>query len=724
MSGILVSTQTAGGVRATLPVHDRGWRWWAAAGASLMLGWAPVGQPPTAHALPVLPAAGVADPGWTAFVDTNGDTAGNATDPKALTLTSPTGAGTLRRFEDGSEITGVQVAASTTGTVTKSGSGANTAVGTEAHSEFESRVDLTGLLAMEPGSSTSLLFSGLDPDGSYTLVATANRDRPGWADQYTTTFGLEGAVTFSPGSSVGTQASADGAEATFSTGFNTVNGYVARWTGIDPGADGQITLTSGFGESLDATSFGASAVLLQLESDTVAPVITLRGEPVVDVPFGAPFTDQGATASDDKDGVVAVVVGGDTVDTLVPGAYVIVYNASDAAGNAAVPVTRTVNVQPAAVLTQTPVPTITGTTKVGRTLTANPGTWAPAPVDLAFQWLRDGAVIEGATGPAHLLAPEDVASRIAVTVTGSKVGYGSVAKTSVATGEVVEASLSLTAKPTLVGTRRVGETLSANAGAWGPGAVEFTYRWYRNTGRIKGAAAQSYLLVAADKGKRIRVKVTGSRDGYLPVTRTSSRTGKIVVGVLTPKPTPTIGGTAAVGQVLAVDTGTWGPAPVKLAIRWLRSGDAIKGATAATYRLTAADRGKRIAVRVTGSKSGFKAISRTSTATAKVVAGTLDPTPVPTIQADGTPVGIPVVGQKLKAIAGTWGPGSVTLAYRWYRTDCASPALDGPYATGSSYALPASAVGRCIVLTVTGTKPGYAKVVEPSVPTAQVVPQP
>ena len=37
-----------------------------------------------------------------------------------------------------------------------------------------------------------------------------------------------------------------------------------------------------------------------------------------------------------------------------------------------------------------PTPTITGTASVGATLTATPGTWAPAPVALAYQWKSNG----------------------------------------------------------------------------------------------------------------------------------------------------------------------------------------------------------------------------------------------------------------------------------------------------------------------------------------------
>ncbi len=80
--------------------------------------------------------------------------------------------------------------------------------------------------------------------------------------------------------------------------------------------------------------------------DQDAPLITLLGDATINVTLGDAFTDPGATALDEVDGDLTsnIVVGGDTVDTNTEGTYVITYNVSDAQGNAADQVERTVNV--------------------------------------------------------------------------------------------------------------------------------------------------------------------------------------------------------------------------------------------------------------------------------------------------------------------------------------------------------------------------------------------
>jgi len=80
--------------------------------------------------------------------------------------------------------------------------------------------------------------------------------------------------------------------------------------------------------------------------DTIAPVITLTGEPEISFVEGATYVDAGATASDSLDGDISanIVTAGDTVDVTTPGTYIITYNVTDNAQNLATQVTRTVTV--------------------------------------------------------------------------------------------------------------------------------------------------------------------------------------------------------------------------------------------------------------------------------------------------------------------------------------------------------------------------------------------
>lgn len=86
------------------------------------------------------------------------------------------------------------------------------------------------------------------------------------------------------------------------------------------------------------------------------PVVALIGPVVKSVECHAgTYTEEGATASDECDGVLDVVTGGDDVDSNSPGTYVVTYAATDADGNVT-QVARTVNV----VDTQPPLVTLNG----------------------------------------------------------------------------------------------------------------------------------------------------------------------------------------------------------------------------------------------------------------------------------------------------------------------------------------------------------------------------
>ncbi|PPF82421.1 hypothetical protein C5B96_08970 [Subtercola sp. Z020] len=174
----------------------------------------------------------------------------------------------------------------------------------------------------------------------------------------------------------------------------------------------------------------------------------------------------------------------------------------------------------------TATPTITGTARVGQTLTANPGAWAPAPVTLRYQWLAGGVAISGATAATYVPASADTGKTIKVRVTGSKTGFASTYVTSAASA-VVQGVLS-TAVPTITGTAKVGQVVTANPGTWGPAPVTFTYQWYRDGAAITGSTAATRTVHANDVGKKLTVRVTGAKSGYASTSTTSAPTATVV----------------------------------------------------------------------------------------------------------------------------------------------------------------------------------------------------
>lgn len=102
------------------------------------------------------------------------------------------------------------------------------------------------------------------------------------------------------------------------------------------------------------------------------PTLTLNGDSRMSVEVGTPFTDPGVTAVDEAgiDLSAAVVVSGDTVNTSKLGTYTLNYDVTDAWGNKAKTVTRTVVVREKD--TQPPVITLKGAATIR---ISQGGTW-------------------------------------------------------------------------------------------------------------------------------------------------------------------------------------------------------------------------------------------------------------------------------------------------------------------------------------------------------------
>lgn len=77
----------------------------------------------------------------------------------------------------------------------------------------------------------------------------------------------------------------------------------------------------------------AGVFSITTRQDDVPPVITLNGSSAITLALGQAWVEPGATANDNVNGTVAVVITG-SVNTAVAGAYTLTYTATDAAGNA------------------------------------------------------------------------------------------------------------------------------------------------------------------------------------------------------------------------------------------------------------------------------------------------------------------------------------------------------------------------------------------------------
>ncbi|MBN9611949.1 MAG: hypothetical protein J0H64_00505, partial [Actinobacteria bacterium] len=84
-----------------------------------------------------------------------------------------------------------------------------------------------------------------------------------------------------------------------------------------------------------------------------------------------------------------------------------------------------------------------------------------------------------------------------------------------------------TATPKISGTAKVGKKLTAKRGSWSGAPTSYSYQWYRGSKKIAKATKSSYRLKSADRGKKIRVKITAKRAGSASRTVYSKYTAKV-----------------------------------------------------------------------------------------------------------------------------------------------------------------------------------------------------
>ena len=128
---------------------------------------------------------------------------------------------------------------------------------------------------------------------------------------------------------------------------------------VDINTSGTYTVTYNVTDS-DGNAAAEVTRNVTVVDDTV-PVITALGNNPESIEVGSTYTDAGATAADNNDGdITSDIVTINSVKNNIVAAYSVTYNVSDAAGNQATEVVRTVNVLD----TTVPVITLTGDTSV------------------------------------------------------------------------------------------------------------------------------------------------------------------------------------------------------------------------------------------------------------------------------------------------------------------------------------------------------------------------
>ena len=193
-------------------------------------------------------------------------------------------------------------------------------------------------------------------------------------------------------------------------------------------------------------------------------------------------------------------------------------------------------------------PTISGTAQVGEMLTADTSGIADADgLDNAiysYQWLGDDTDIAGATSSTYTLAETDEGKTIKVRVVVTDDEGNETTLTSEAT-DAVEAAAQpdspATGQPTISGTARVGEMLTADtsgiADTDGLTNVTYSYQWLGDDTDIAGATTSTYTLAETDEGQTIKVRVVVTDDEGNETTLTSEATNAVEAPEPPAKPT-------------------------------------------------------------------------------------------------------------------------------------------------------------------------------------------
>jgi hypothetical protein len=176
-----------------------------------------------------------------------------------------------------------------------------------------------------------------------------------------------------------------------------------------------------------------------------------------------------------------------------------------------------------------------------------------------------------------------------------------------------EGTVTSTAPPTLSGTPRYDTVVAADPGTWTPEPESTAYQWLLDGEPVAGASSSSYTPTLDDIGHELSVQVTASATGFSPGTATSAPS-TVRRALFRDLGRPRVTGGSRFGQVLSFETVQATPAATRLSFQWLRAGRPIAGRTERRHRLSVADVGRLVALRVTLRRAGYAPAVATSAA--------------------------------------------------------------------------------------------------------------
>ena len=344
------------------------------------------------------------------------------------------------------------------------------------------------------------------------------------------------------------------------------------------------------------------------------------------------------------------------------------------------------------------LPVITGTLRVGGTLSASTGTWLNLESDstASYQWQSstDAVLwnnISGATSATYVLQLAQAGTYIRAQVFQTKSGYTAVLANTASTVVVPVLNLTNTVAPAVTGAWTAGTSISASTGSWSTSGT-YTYQWQSSSDNstwadIASATSSSYTLTSSEASKYVRVQVINASSTGSGVAYSIARSK---VGAPYNTALPAITGTIKVGSAQTVSTGTWSNSPTAYSYQWQKSADGISWVnlseeTASTYTPTFDVANLQIRVSV-----GAGNAIETATVTTSIISGFLPPqaTAIPAI------TGTKTVGQTLTSSSGTWPGTSDSYVYQWQKSsDNGVTWTNIAGATASTYVLVAADAG-------------------------------